>query len=145
MNLATPFRVSAPSERARLIVATILLLVPTATRADDPSDAQRIQPWAENPRYWQYKAKPVLLLGATDDDNLFQRPKLAEHLDALKAAGGNYIRNTMSDRPDQGFEVYPYARRTDGKYDLDTWNDEYWKRFEAMLQLTADRDIIVQI
>jgi len=145
MNFLSPFRVSTASKWARLAVATILLWVPTATRAAASGDANRIQPWTENPRYWQYKGAPVLLLGATDDDNLFQRPKLAEHLDALKAAGGNYIRNTMSDRPDKGFEVYPYARRDDGKYDLDTWNDEYWRRFEAMLRLTAERDVIVQI
>jgi hypothetical protein len=33
----------------------------------------------------------------------------------------------------------------DGKYDLDNWNDEYWRRFENMLKLTSERDIIVQI
>jgi hypothetical protein len=104
-----------------------------------------IQPFAAKPFYWQYKGQPVLLLGASDDDNLFQLPNLAEHLDDIKAAGGNYIRNTMSDRPDKGFEVYPYLRRADGKFDLTQWNDEYWQRFENMLRWTHERDIIVQI
>lgn len=145
MNLATAFRSSSSSDGARVTIAAILLLIPTVTRAADRVDVNRIQPWTGNPRYWQYNGEPVLLLGGTDDDNLFQRPNLAEHLDALKAAGGNYIRNTMSDRPNKGFEVYAFGRRADGKYDLDTWNDEYWQRFEAMLRLTAERDIIVQI
>jgi hypothetical protein len=62
-------------------------------------DARRIQPYAGNPGYWQYKGAPVVLLGGTVDDNLFQIPDLEEHLDLLASVGGNYIRNTMSDRP----------------------------------------------
>ncbi len=108
-------------------------------------NADRIRPYAANPRYWQYRGQPVLLLGGSKDDNLFQIPDLKEHLDAMKAAGANYIRNTMSDRPDLGFEVYPFFRREDGKYDLDRWNPEYWRRFANLLQWTFERDIIVQI
>jgi len=107
--------------------------------------AQDIQPWGRNPRYWQYKGQPVLLLGGSKDDNLFQIPDLKEHLDEMKAVGANYIRNTMSDRKDKGFEVYPFLQRPDGKYDLEQWNPEYWQRFENMLRWTAERDIIVQI
>jgi hypothetical protein len=109
------------------------------------ADADRIRPCEGNPRYWQYKGNPVLLLGGTKDDSLFQLPHLREHLDALKSVGGNYIRNTMSDRPDHDFEVYPFKKLADGKYDLNQWNDEYWTRFENMLKWTAERDIIVQI
>jgi hypothetical protein len=89
----------------------------------------------------------VLLLGGSDDDNLFQWPEkdLAEQLDRLAAAGGNVIRNTMSDRKDKGFEVYPFRQNKDGRYDLGKWNDEYWQRFERMLRETARRRIFVQI
>ena len=31
-----------------------------------------LQPWKENPWYWSYCGEPVLLLGGSDDDNLFQ-------------------------------------------------------------------------
>jgi hypothetical protein len=112
-------------------------------RADAADDA--IRPYENNPYYWQYKGQPVLLLGGSQDDNLFQLPHLEEHLDAMRAAGGNYIRNTMSDRPDRGFEVYAYAKNAEGKYDLEKWNDEYWRRFENMLRLTHERQIFVQI
>lgn len=105
----------------------------------------RIRPHAADPRYWQYRGQPVLLLGGSKDDNLFQIPDLEAHLDAMKAAGANYIRNTMSDRPDKGFEVYPFFRRDDGKYDLTRWNPEYWQRFANLLRWTFERDIIVQI
>jgi len=109
-------------------------------RADD---ASRIRPYVKNPFYWQYKGQPVLLLGASKDDNLFQIPDLEQHLDQMKAAGANFIRNTMSDR-DEGNE-YPFLRLDDGRYDLDQWNPRYWEKFESMLRLTAERDIIVQI
>lgn len=104
-----------------------------------------VQPWRDNPRFWQYKGEPVLLLGGTVKDNLFQIPDLEQHLDLLLANGGNYIRNTMSDRPDQGFEVKAFGRTEDGLYDLERWNPEYWSRFEHMLQATSDRGIVVQI
>ncbi len=122
--------------------ATLICVLVSLLSAGAASD---IQPWPKNPRYWQYKSQPVLLLGGSKDDNLFQIPDLKEHLDDIRAAGGNYIRNTMSDRKDKGFEVYPFRQRADGKFDLEQWDDEYWKRFENMLRLTAERNIIVQI
>jgi hypothetical protein len=89
----------------------------------------------------------VFLAGASDDDNLFQwtGSELMEQLDTLVACGGNYLRNTMSDRPDRGFEVYPFDRRPDGRYDLERWNPEYWRRFETFLEETGRRGIVVQI
>jgi len=114
----------------------------TALAVEKPD---RIRPYEKNPRYWQFKGRPVLLLGGSKDDNLFQIPDLKEHLDEMKAAGANYIRNTMSDRHDHDFEVYPFKKLPDGKYDLEQWNDEYWRRFENLLKWTAARDIIVQI
>lgn len=106
-----------------------------------------IQPWPENPRYWSYEGKPVLLVGASDDDNLFQwrAKELTAQLDRLQAAGGNLVRNAMSDRKDNGFEIYPYREIAAGKYDLEQWNPEYWQRFEYFLAETAKRKIIVQI
>ncbi|KKL27588.1 hypothetical protein LCGC14_2383650, partial [marine sediment metagenome] len=101
-----------------------------------------IQPYKENSRYWQYQGEPVLLVGGTKDDNLFQIPDLEEHLNLLTRVGGNYIRNTMSAR-DKG-NVHPFEREGN-LYNLDRWNEEYWNRFERMLKLTQAREIIVQI
>ncbi len=109
------------------------------------TDADRIQPWPKDPRYWQYKGRPVLLLGGSKDDSLFQIPDLEKHLDEMARVGANYIRNTMSDRQDKGFELYPFKRTAGGKFDLDQWNPEYWRRFENMLRWTGQRDVIVQI
>ncbi|MBK9169586.1 MAG: hypothetical protein IPM24_19275 [Bryobacterales bacterium] len=123
--------------------ALILLFAVFSAVAQQP----RIAPWTANPAYWQMDGEPVLLLGASDDDNLFQWPadKLAAHLDLLREAGGNYVRNTMSDRKDGDWEIYPHLRRPDGKYDLEAWNPEYWERFDRFLRMTAERKIVVQI
>jgi len=131
----------------KVLFATCLFAVAIIVGQSTESRAQgdRIQPYAENPRYWQYEGEPVLLLGGSEDDNLFQIPELEEHLDLLASVGGNYIRNTMSARSDTGFEVQPFRSLPDGTYDLNQWNDEYWERFENLLQLTQDRDIVVQI
>lgn len=125
------------------IAITRLLMGAALVLAAAPDDA--ISPYTRNPRYWQYRGQPVLLLGGSEDDNLFQLPHLREHLDAIQAAGGNYIRNTMSDRPDRGFEVYAYWGDGGRKFDLSRWNDEYWNRFENLLRWTHERQIIVQI
>ena len=106
-------------------------------------DSGNIRIYEKNPQYWQYKGKPVVLIGGSVEDNLFQIPNLKEHLDLLKSVGGNYVRNTMSARDDGN--VWQFAKLDNGKYDLDRWNDEYWKRFENFLELTEERDIIVQI
>ena len=39
-------------------------------------EAERIQPWEEDARYWQYKGEPVLLMGVSDMDNLFNHPDI---------------------------------------------------------------------
>jgi len=112
------------------------------TVASATDSSKRIEIYPPNPAYWQYKGKPILLLGGSREDNLFQIPDVKEHLDLLKFVGGNYVRNTMSCR-DEG-NVWPFRKMND-KYDLDQWNEEFWRRFETFLKLTHERDIIVQI
>ena len=122
-----------------------LLLTSSFSRPDD-HETDRIQPFQENPVYWQYRNKPVLLLGGSSNDNLFQdtSPYLDRELDRLVEHGGNYLRCTMSSR-DPG-NVYPfYHDAGTGMFDLNRWNDEYWRRFEYFLQETRNREIIVQV
>lgn len=104
----------------------------------------RIRPYNGNPFYWQYRGRPVLLLGGSREDNLFQIPDVVQHLDLLAAVGGNYVRCTMSSR-DEG-DVWPFKRDAQtGLYDLERPGTEYWARFRRFLDLTAERDIIIQI
>jgi hypothetical protein len=120
-----------------------MIVMSAASTLADP--ASRIQPYALNPRHWQYNGSPVLLLGGTVKDCLFQIPDLKAHLDLLRSVGGNYVRNTMSDRPTDGYEIKAFARDESGLYDLNRWNEAYWSRFEDLLRWTAERGIVVQI
>ncbi|MDR8391954.1 hypothetical protein NC796_12420 [Aliifodinibius sp. S!AR15-10] len=138
----------------RLLFIALVFVIPDGT--DQPENAAEenqevitdnnvIQPYSENSWYWQYEGEPVVLIGASDDDNLYQwtGKKLTDHLDLLTSLGGNYVRNTMSDR-DEG-NVYAFDEVKDGVYDLDQWNQEYWDRLEFFLEETSKRDIIVQL
>ncbi len=134
--------------RCPMLLLFLLLGWACASGTGTPSPGKNdsavgIRPCPQNPRYWQYKGKPVMLIGGSREDNLFQIPDLEEHLDSLAGVGGNYIRNTMSSR--DSANVWPFHRRADGKYDLDRLSDEYFRRFENLLRLTSSRDIIVQL
>lgn len=109
------------------------------------SASARIQPYAANPFYWQYKGKPVLLLGGSEADGAFQwtGDRLIDHLDLLQSVGGNVIRNVLSDRrPDS---AKPFLRLENGRYDLERWNEEYFARLRTFLEETAAREIIVHL
>ncbi len=120
------------------MVVWILMILPTN------AISQAIEISMDYPQYWSYQGEPVLLLGGSVEDNLFQIPNLEEHLDLLSSVGGNYVRNTMSSR-DPG-DLWPFYFDEESKlYDLEKWNEAYWQRFENFLKQTAKRNIIVQI
>jgi len=134
------------SSRVFLMIAVMSVVFNTAVvsrlSAED-KNADRIKPYVENPRYWQYEGKPVMLLGGSKTDHIFLLDDLKTHLDEIQAVGANYVRNTMSQRESK--DLKPHKLLQNGKFDLDQWNKEYWKRFQDMLKLTAERKIIVQI
>ncbi len=131
-------------------IFSILILTCSALTALSQSETFKsdhtatIQPCSEYPGYWMYKGRPLLLLGGSNEDNLFQDPSLTNQLNKLQAAGGNYVRCTMSSR-DPGDVWAFYYNDTVALYDLDRWNDAYWDRFGFFLEETFRRDIIVQI
>jgi len=103
---------------------------------------KRIDISRDHPTYWEYDGEPILLLGGSVEDNLFQIADLQGQLETLHAVGGNYVRCTMSSR-DEG-DVWPFEKVGD-LYDLNRPSKEYWSRFATFLSLTYDLDIIVQI
>ncbi len=141
------------------ILALVLSGISCQTDEYEERDARRIKPWSEDSRYWQYKGEPILLLGGSDQDNLFNHPNigpdgLEAHLNLLTSVGGNYLRNTMSSRdridPDSDLyndiNLYPFHRDEEtGLYDLNRWDEAYWELFSNYIEMTARRDIIVQI
>ncbi len=133
-----------------IFVLSQLLFMSVCITADSDAEANediemeknRIQIYKDNPRYWQYKGEPVLLLGGSVDDNLFQIPNLKEHLELLKSVGGNYVRSTMGWT--EAVDVPPFKKVGD-LYDLNQWSNEFWTRFGNFIKWTHELDIIVQI
>jgi len=126
---------------ASAAIPALMSCVPAAS-AETPDDS-RIRPYTKNRRYWQYKGKPLLLLGGSKTDHIFLIDDLRQHLDAIAEVGGNYVRCTMSQR--EGLDLKPHKRLTSGKFDLTRWNEDYWTRFANCLKWCDERDIVIQI
>ncbi len=114
-----------------------------AQQSTTSNPKQQLKPWSKNVAYWQYRGEPVLLLGGSKTDHLFLADSLLTHLNEIHKIGGNYVRNTMCQR--EGLKLKPYELKSDGTFDLNQWNTDYWSRFENMLKWTHERNIIVQI
>ncbi len=123
-------------------LAAIMILFGASLRADG-QNADRIKPYKANPRYWQYKGEPVLLLGGSKTDHIFLAEGLKEHLDEIAGVGANYVRNTMSQR--EAVDLKAHKKLADGKFDLKQWNPVYWQKFANCLKWCKERDIIIQI
>jgi hypothetical protein len=131
--------------------AVILLGIPlVSTLAVGPAPTGGIGVYAENPFYWEYQGKPVLLLGGSsapkgglNDEGMFLWPDVAASLDKLGLAGGNYTRCLMSGRL-RGEPLWPFLN-TGGRFDLDRWDENYWHCFESFLVETKKRGIITDI
>lgn len=107
--------------------------------------SNRIKPYDENNSYWQYKGKPVFLLGGNRVVNPFQmeQDELINFLDELQSSGGNYFRNVMSDR--EPGNIKAFKQLDNGLYDLSQWNEEYWDGLKNMLRWSFERNIIINL
>jgi len=132
--------------RSLLLSLSVLIVLVSASSSRlsaNDRNTNRIKPYAKNPHYWQYKGAPVLLLGGSKTDHIFLLDDLKSHLDDIAAAEANSVRCTMSQR--EGLDLKPHKRLANGKFDLDQWNADYWKRFANCLEWCKERDIIIQI
>lgn len=127
-----------------LIFLIVTILILSCSRSNSKKISPRISIYDKNHNYFSYERKPILLLGGSDEDNIFNHPELMKaNLDILRKIRGNYIRCTMSSR-DDGNEM-AFTQKESGKYDLNELNSEYWSRFETFLALSERYDIIVQV
>jgi len=128
----------------------------TAAGTETDSDTA-IRPYAKNPWYWQYRGRPIMLIGGNWQDNPFQwataesMDEAIGQLDLLQAVGGNYCRCVINARR-QAFPAHssegmaiPYLKNGDGRYDLEKWNEEFFARLDAWLREAYARGIIVEM
>ncbi len=125
------------------LMTAITLFMSNGAKAQVNRNENSIKPYKADPRYWQYKGQPVMLLGGSETDHIFLLDDLKPHLDEIAQTGGNYVRCTMSQR--EGLDLKPHLRRADGKFDMNQWNPDYWNRFADCLKWCEERDIIIQI
>jgi hypothetical protein len=69
-----------------LCVSLLSVILVAELKGSQPSNQDYIKPYSQNPRYWQYKDKPVLLLGGSKTDHIFLLDDLKDHLDKVAPA-----------------------------------------------------------
>jgi hypothetical protein len=152
-----------------LINAAILLLA-TAIGRTEP-----VTVYPANPHYFYYKDKPLVFItsdhhyGAVIDLDF----DFSIYLDYLARQGMNLTRiypGGMFEPPDKylpgnplgplpGRQILPWAKSGQSgansalaepgqpsfKYDLDTWNPDYFKRLKSFVELAGQKNIIVEV
>jgi len=127
-----------------------------------------VRPHAGNPRYYEFRGKPVILLTSGEHYGAVLNGEFnfIKYLDTLRADGLNLTRvfsgvyretpgdfgiphNTLAPRP--AHFVSPYARVTApaardgiGRFDLRKWNPAYWQRLKQFIAAASERGIVVE-
>lgn len=101
-----------------------------------------IQPYTINESFWQYNNQPVLLLGGSNDENLFQNLNFVEELEILKNTGGNYVYCSLGSKNDG--DEWPFWR-TGLRFNLNKFNTEFWRKLDNFFKITSEQEIFVQL
>ncbi len=137
----------------------------SATGGENPViwQTKSIQPDPANPRFFKFDNTPIYLLGASDDDEIFNWTPAQRnaHLDLMQANGGNFIRNVLNTstthiaslggygRETDGLMLQPFLKFTSGPnsglYDLSQYNQVWFDRLAAFLAECESRSIIVAL
>ena len=133
------------------------------------NQAQPLSLHPENPHYFEYKGKPVLLITSGEhygavinrefDYQKYLKTLAMDNLNLTRIFCGTYVENPGSfgitnntlAPPSESF-LAPWKRtNTDGnkgggtKFDLDQWDTEYFERLKGFLTEAAKHDIIVEV
>jgi hypothetical protein len=151
-----------------IILVTLCVLIGCKQAQIEPYTPINLYP--ENPHYFIYQGKPVFLLtsdqhyGAVtnmDFDYITFLDTLAEYgMNFTRIYPGAYIEKDGEYMPDNnlgarnGRQILPWVKTDvpgahevlgDYKFDLDQWNDDYFKRLKDFISKARDRNIIVDI
>jgi hypothetical protein len=129
------------------------------------ADALRIHP--DNPRYFLFRGKPLVLLSASEHyGSVINRPfDFEKYLDDAVAHKMTMTRTFLLFREQQSSRnpsspckpespdyIAPFPRTGPGKaldgepiYDLDQWNAEYFERLHSFLDAASRRGIVVEL
>ena len=129
--------------------------------------AEPIQIHPDNPKYFLFRGKPLVLLTATEHyGSVVNRPfdfrkYLADAADKRITFTRTFVlfrelqsaRNPYSPmKPESTDYIAPYLRTGPGKaldgepvYDLDEWNPEFFERLDNFLSQASDRGVVVEL
>lgn len=150
----------------RWIFSIVMVMVFATTMAQSPI---RLNP--ENPHYFQYESKPVILITSAEHYGALINLDFEYilYLDALHAQGLNYTRvftgtyiereadikeigfnNTLA--PRSGRLIVPWARSNENgylgggnKFDLDKWDNNYFNRIKDLITQANRRGIFIEL
>lgn len=125
----------------------------------------------DNPHYFLFRSRPTVLITSTEHYGAVLNPDFdfVTYLDTLKAAGlnltrtvnGNFLESTNATlwrggdqnplAPRHGRYLAPWARSDQpgyygggNKFDLDRWDENYFRRLKAFVRAASDRGIVVE-
>jgi len=101
--------------------------------------------------YFVYQGEPVILITSDHTYAAVITPGFdyQTFLNTLADAGMNFTRIYPGAYPGTGWSgepiILPWAKNEEGLYDLDRWNNDYFKRLHGFMSYALSRDIIVDI
>lgn len=125
------------------LVILLILLSCNPQEKENTTKLLSVDIQEESNTYFSINGKPTLLIGGSNNDNIFQDHPVEPQLDTLVKYGGNLIRCTLSSR--DFANQWPYQQRADALYDLNNFSDAYWNRLDKFLKITQEKGIIVQL
>jgi hypothetical protein len=147
------------------IVGACLALVPAAALAAPPVAPISLHP--DNPRYFLFRDKPLVLITATEHyGSVINRPfDFEKYLDDAAERRMTLTRTFLLYRelqtprnpsspckPESPDYIAPYPRTGPGKaadgepiFDLDQWNPEFFERLQRFLKKASDRGVVVEL
>mgnify|MGYP006288506453 CR=1 FL=1 len=127
-----------------------------------PDEAERIQPYSENPHYLAWGETPVYGLGATNyhswtpisrPDNYDIQVNLSRLAEVIDEIGSPHVRGFVRCLPydpmnhmhdgDVDRVLQPWVKMEDGRYDLEQFEPEWENRLRDYLQTAQEHGIIV--
>lgn len=131
--------------KAALTVSMVLTALAAGARGQGP-----VAVHPANPHYFTYQGKPLLLL--TSDHTYFAvtAPDFdyVKFLDTLAAHRNNFTRIYPGAHPvnyTNQPRLFPWKKLPSGKYDLDAWDSDYFKRLHGFMQYARSKSVIVDI
>ena len=71
---------------SKSIFTIFCLLLTLSCKVQDEKEKKAIRIYSQNPFYWEYNGNPILLVGGSNEDNMFNHPEGLEQ-------GGVFLKN----------------------------------------------------